>query len=483
MLLFVLQLLVAAIVLYGIYGLIRFNVRPAKAPPVYPSLIPYVGHVVSFGVQPLDFMCKVRDESRSPVVTLNMLGNRLTLITDPALHSAFFPHKNEVLSPREVYAFMVPVFGEGVAYGASYSKMREQLNFLSVELSTTKFANYGPAIQAEVRKFVTARWRGASGEINLLHEMSALIINTACQCLFGDDLRKRLDPERFSDLLAKMEASLIPAAVFVPSLGYIPFPAAHERNLARNDLIDMLTKIVEDRQQREAGVHVDTHASDLLNGLMNARYTDGSVMTMHEVCGMIIAAMFAGQHTSTITTTWTLLHLMQPANAAHLKKLRDSYAEADLTANLTYDNVMNEMEFAEACARESIRRDPPLIMLMRKVMTPLACGEFTVPEGDIIACSPLLSHHHPRYFPDPRKWDPTRVYDKDANVAFGAGVHRCLGEKFGLFQVKTILFTLLSEFDFAPCGALPEPDYHTMVVGPKKDQANVKWIRRASASA
>ena len=480
MLLFVLELLLAAFVVYGLYGVIKFNTKPTKnAPPVMPSYIPYVGHLVQFGINPLDFLNRAR-EQMGGVFTLNMIGNRVTLVADPALHSSFFPHKNEVLSPREVYAFMVPVFGEGVAYGASYAKMREQLNFLSGELSTTKFANFCPAIQAEVRKFVTARWKGNSGEINLLHEMSAMIINTACQCLFGDDMRKQLDPERFSDLLARMEASLIPAAVFVPAIGYLPFPSAHERNLARNELIEMLTAIVEGRQEREATGHVDTHNSDLLNGLMNARYTDGTHMTMHEVCGMIIAAMFAGQHTSTITTTWTLLHLMQPGNAAHLQRLKAGYAEHDFGENLSYDDVMNDMDFAEDCARESIRRDPPLIMLMRKVMQPVTCGEYTIPEGDIIACSPLASHQHPKFFPNARTWDPLRKYDKDAFVGFGAGVHRCLGEKFGLFQVKAIVYTLLREFDFEPLHALPVADYTTMVCGPIKEQCMVKWTRKSA---
>lgn len=483
MLLFVLECLAVVVIVYGIYGVIRFNfLRPANAPPVYNSWIPYLGHIISFGVSPLDFMCKARDAigESTPVLTLNMLGNNVHLITGPCAHNSFFPHKNEVLSPREVYAFMVPVFGEGVAYGASYGKMREQLNFLAGELSTTKFANFCPAIQAEVRKFTTARWKGQTGEINILAEMSAMIINTACQCLFGEDLRKKLDPMRFADLLAKMEASLIPAAVFVPALGYIPFPAANERNNARNELIDMLAKIVEERQKHEtASGDVDKHTSDLLNGLMNARYSDGTYMSMHEVCGMIIAAMFAGQHTSTITTTWTLLHLMQPENAKHLARLRKDYVDNDFQTVLTYDNVMNEMPFAEACARESIRRDPPLIMLMRKVMQPVTVGKYTLPVGDIVACSPLLSHHHPKFFPDARRWDPDRVYDKEANVAFGAGVHRCLGEKFGLFQVKTILFTLLSEFDFEMVTpGLPEPDYHTMVVGPIKTASMVRYKRK-----
>eukprot|EP00658_Telonema_sp_P-2_P028434 TRINITY_DN21787_c0_g1_i3.p1 TRINITY_DN21787_c0_g1~~TRINITY_DN21787_c0_g1_i3.p1 ORF type:complete len:331 (+),score=131.93 TRINITY_DN21787_c0_g1_i3:156-1148(+) len=276
----------------------------------------------------------------------------------------------------------------GVGYGASYGRMREQLNFLAEELTISKFQNFVPAIQHEVRTFMKENWKEETGTINILEDMSAMIINTACQCLFGDDLRRKLNAREFSDLLAEMESALVPPAVFLPSLMKLPTPTAKKCRDARNRLQSVLGTIVEERQKEGSS---DSNTSDLLNGLMNAVYRDGTPMSLHEVCGMIVAAMFAGQHTSTITTTWTLLHLMQPENAKYLKRVRDEVAEFGVQMN--YDNVMNDMPFTESCSRESIRRDPPLIMLMRKVMENVKVGDIIIPKDDIIACSPLLSHH------------------------------------------------------------------------------------------
>src|SRR5205085_1826554 len=97
-----------------------------------------------------------------------------------------------------------------------------------------------------------------------------------------------------------------------------------------------------------------------------------------------------------------------------------------------------------------------------------------------IACSPLLNHNtSEKYFPDGRTWNPERTYPKDAFIGFGAGTHKCLGEKFGLLQVKTILFTILTEYELAPLwkDGLPEPDYHTMVVGPTKHMTQVRYTK------
>lgn len=43
---------------------------------------------------------------------------------------------------------------------------------------------------------------------------------------------------------------------------------------------------------------------------MDARYTDGRQLTEEEVAGLMIALLFAGQHTSSVTGSWTGLHLL-----------------------------------------------------------------------------------------------------------------------------------------------------------------------------
>ena len=40
---------------------------------------------------------------------------------------------------------------------------------------------------------------------------------------------------------------------------------------------------------------------------MDMKYKDGSVNTDDQIVGLLIALLFAGQHTSSITSTWTTL--------------------------------------------------------------------------------------------------------------------------------------------------------------------------------
>nr|AGF25234.1 sterol 14 alpha-demethlase [Trypanosoma cruzi]CCP42465.1 sterol 14-alpha demethylase [Trypanosoma cruzi] len=469
-------LALTAPILYSVYSVKSFNTTRPTDSPVYPVTVPFLGHIVQFGKNPLEFMQRCKRELKSGVFTISIGGQRVTIVGDPHEHSRFFSPRNEILSPREVYTIMTPVFGEGVAYSAPYPRMREQLNFLAEELTIAKFQNFVPAIQHEVRKFMAENWKKDEGVINLLEDCGAMIINTACQCLFGEDLRKRLNARHFAQLLSKMESSLIPAAVFMPWLLRLPLPQSARCREARAELQKILGEIIVAREKEEASK--DNNTSDLLGGLLKAVYRDGTRMSLHEVCGMIVASMFAGQHTSTITTSWSMLHLMHPKNKKWLDKLHKEIDE--FPAQLNYDNVMDEMPFAERCVRESIRRDPPLLMVMRMVKAEVKVGSYVVPKGDIIACSPLLSHHDEEAFPNPRLWDPERDEKVDgAFIGFGAGVHKCIGQKFALLQVKTILATAFREYDFQLLrDEVPDPDYHTMVVGPTLNQCLVKYTRK-----
>lgn len=40
---------------------------------------------------------------------------------------------------------------------------------------------------------------------------------------------------------------------------------------------------------------------------VDMKYKDGSVNTDSQIVGLLIALLFAGQHTSSITSTWTTL--------------------------------------------------------------------------------------------------------------------------------------------------------------------------------
>lgn len=240
---------------------------------------------------------------------------------------------------------------------------------------------------------------------------------------------------------------------------------------------------------------------------MDATYKDGTQLPDKHIAGMMIAVLFGGQHTSATTSAWTILEL---ANQPELiKALRQEMVDklGSLKGELTFDNL-KELTLLENVVRETLRLHPPIFQMMRKVTAEKIVFEkygYEIPKGNFLCAAPGVTQIDKQYFNEPESYNPYRWIEKsdpvhqlevgdDANadygfgavgissknpfLPFGAGRHRCIGEQFGYLQLKTVIATFISTFDFElEESGVPKPDYTSMVVVPQHP-ANVKYTWR-----
>lgn len=70
----------------------------------------------------------------------------------------------------------------------------------------------------------------------------------------------------------------------------------------------------------------------------------------------------------------------------------------------------------------------------------------------------------PNYFPSPEKFDPDRFNDENikyqnlnAYAPFGIGPRNCIGSRFALMDVKTVIYQMLLNFSFEVTEKTPIP--------------------------
>nr|GFD58045.1 sterol 14-demethylase [Tanacetum cinerariifolium] len=81
------------------------------------------------------------------------------------------------------------------------------------------------------------------------------------------------------------------------------------RDNARETMIKLYSGIVRRRRSGEAKRKEGEH--DMIWHLMDCKYKDGTEIPEHEVAGIMIALLMAGQHSSSSTIAWILLRLAQ----------------------------------------------------------------------------------------------------------------------------------------------------------------------------
>ena len=460
----------AAVVVFFALVTLFTKRRPKNAPPNASIGLPIVGNYIEFAKNPVDFIARCLDKF-GPIYTVPMLHKNLTFLLGPEVSAPFFRLNDDFMSQPEVYGFMTPVFGKGVVYDAEPKKRTQQYQSMAFGLRSQRLKAYVPKIEKEMMVYLK-QW-GDSGTVNILDALSELTILTSSRCLHGDDVRENMFAE-VSRIYHDLDKGVTPLSFFFP---YAPTEAHRLRDSARAEMVNIFSKVIQAR--REKGVD-STESTDILQIFIDMEYKDGTKLTNDEIVGLLIALLFAGQHTSSITSTWTAMFLLHNPRCLEemLKEQQDVLGSDNTGTTLDFDSV-SKMEYLQNCVKESLRMFPPLIMLMRMAMqdieTTLNGKKYIIPKGDIVVTSPAVASRMDTVFANPNTFEPER-FNADrqetkvpyAYLGFGGGMHACMGQQFGLLQVKTIVSILLRNFKLEPVdAAFPEPDYAAMVVGPK----------------
>lgn len=269
---------------------------------------------------------------------------RLTYLIGPEAQEIFFKASDDVLSQNEVYDFMQPVFGKGIVYDASKKNRQVQFQTMANGLRTSRLKAYVTKIEDETRKYLKQSWDKESGQVDLLTALSELTILTASRCLHGEDVRQHIFKE-VQELYHDLDHGLTPLTVFWANA---PTEAHRKRNAARESMVKLFTKVIDQRRQ-----HPDrSDGTDILSLFMDIKYKDGTPITMEEVTGLLIALLFAGQHTSCISSTWTSLWIANDKTLVdRILQEQDKVLKGNLKKTLEYEDLQ-EMELLHNCMRE-----------------------------------------------------------------------------------------------------------------------------------
>lgn len=165
------------------------------------------------------------------------------------------------------------------------------------------------------------------------------------------------------------------------------------------------------------------HPDDgLLSALLQAREEGEEALTEDEVTSMAFLLVVAG-HQTTVNLIANGIHTL----LAHPDQL--ALLQADLT-------------LMPGAVEEILRYESPSgLASFRYTTEPVTAGGVTVDEGEFVQISLLGANRDPSVFADPDRFDISRA-DAAKHIAFGHGIHHCLGAPLARLQAE-IAFTQL----------------------------------------
>ncbi|MFI1035253.1 cytochrome P450 [Streptomyces sp. NPDC020951] len=178
----------------------------------------------------------------------------------------------------------------------------------------------------------------------------------------------------------------------------------------------------------------DAPGDDLMSRLATDRVATGEA-TPAEAAGMMVQLLVAGHETVTSMLTLGVVALL--SHPGQLAALRDDPA------------------LVPGAVEELLRYLTVVHIGMRRIaLEDIEVGGVTVRAGEGVVVSLQAANRDPRAFPDPDAFDITR--DARHHLAFGHGLHQCLGQSLSRVQLQVALPALFRRLPELRLAAPPE---------------------------
>lgn len=232
--------------------------------------------------------------------------------------------------------------------------------------------------------------------MDLISDFAFPLPVTVIMRLLGIPREDRDDLRRWSKALVKFDRSPRSAEALAPEV---------------DEFIDYVRTLL-DTKRRDP-------ADDLLTALVGQR--GDCSLTELELVSMTFGLIFSGHETTTHLVGNGVLSLLD--HPAELAKLR------------------TDPSLIVLAVEELLRYDGPVEVRRRLATEDVEVGGELIRRGDLVLLSVAAANRDPAHFPRPEDLDVTRV--ENPHLAFGRGIHACLGASLARLEAQTAVATLL----------------------------------------
>ncbi|XP_021706624.1 cytochrome P450 4d1 isoform X1 [Aedes aegypti] len=193
---------------------------------------------------------------------------------------------------------------------------------------------------------------------------------------------------------------------------------------------------------------------------------NGKPLTDLEIREEVDTFMFEGHDTTTSAVVFTLLNLAKhPAIQQKVYDEIESVIGNDLQKPIELSDL-HDLSYLEMVIKETLRLYPSVPLIGRRCVEETTIEGKTIPAGANIIVGVFFMGRDPNYFEKPLDFIPERFsgeksvekFNPYKYIPFSAGPRNCIGQKFALNEMKSVISKLLRHYEFIlPAGSPAEP--------------------------
>ena len=195
---------------------------------------------------------------------------------------------------------------------------------------------------------------------------------------------------------------------------------------------------------------------DILSLLMEARYEDGTAMTDKELRDELMTLLFAGHETTATAMAWAFYWIH------HTPRVKEKLLqELDTVDDFSDLMGISRLPYLSAACNETLRITPvAMLTFARQVEESIEMLGQKLESGKLLFGCIYLLHQREDLYPQPKQFKPERFLERQFSpyefMPFGGGVRRCIGDALAMFEMKLVLATVMSRYEFTLADNKPE---------------------------
>jgi cytochrome P450 len=398
-------------------------------------------------------------------LTLAPGRRRLVLLRDPEAVRTVFTAPPDVAPSAAGATPIASVMGRHSVITLIGSEHMRQRKLLLPPFHGERVRAYGDVIEQATRREMGDWTLGRPMRVH--PRMQAITLEVILRAVFG------VEAERMEALRAAITGLLGNATVAAIRQGFRP--TVDGRPGGRLGVaLEHLDELIFAELARRRAVTDLAERTDILSLLLLARDEQGEPMTDAELRDELVTLLLAGHETTATSLSWAFERLVR-----HPAALERLIAEVDGGAE----------EFMDAVIHETLRVRPVVPTVVRVLTEPLAVGDRLLPAGTRVVPSIYLTNRNAGVYEAPRAFRPERFLGQSpetyAWIPFGGGIRRCIGAAFAMYEMRTIMRTVLGELRPRAPGGLggrfAEPIMRRAITLAPGRGGRVVWERRVPA--
>ncbi|KAF9672631.1 hypothetical protein SADUNF_Sadunf11G0062800 [Salix dunnii] len=308
-------------------------------------------------------------------------------------------------------------------------------------------------------------------ELDVWPYLQSLSCDAISRTSFGSNYK---EGKRIFDLIKEqtdLTLHVMPRAISIPGYRFLPIQSNRRLKAIDNEIKASLKALINKRETAMSAGE-DTK-NDLLDLLLESNLSEiqahGNTksvgMSSEDVVDECKIFYFAGQETTSVLLTWTMILLAQYRDWQ--ARAREEVVQVFGNKKPDFDGL-NHLKAVTMILYEVLRLYPPVPLLNRDVHEEIKLGNMLLPAGVQVSVPPIVLHQDPELWGDDAfEFKPERFAEGVSKatksqvsfIPFGWGPRICIGQNFALIEAKLALAMVLRHYSFelspsyihAPC--------------------------------